>query len=43
MYDKEKVQQIAGAKEQWENGMVAKTLAKNKERRRIRNNIGSNN
>ena len=33
MYDKNKTQKIAGAKEQWEQGMVAKTLAKNKERK----------
>jgi len=33
MFDKEKVQKIASAKDQWEKGMVAKTLAKNKERK----------
>lgn len=33
MFEKEKMQSIAKAKEAWNNGMVAKTLAKNKERR----------
>jgi len=32
MFDQEKVQAIAKAKEAWNNGMVAKTLTKNKER-----------
>ena len=33
MYDKNEVQKIAALKERWEQGMVAKTLAKNKERK----------
>lgn len=32
MFDKQEVQKIAAAKEAWENGPVAKTLARNKER-----------
>jgi len=32
MFDREKTKRIAAAKETWEKGMVAKTLAKNKER-----------
>jgi methylmalonyl-CoA mutase N-terminal domain/subunit len=33
MFDKEKLQQLASAKEAWENGPIAKTLAKNPERK----------
>ena len=33
MFDKEKLQQLASAKEAWDNGTIAKTLAKNKERK----------
>ncbi|MFZ5752995.1 MAG: acyl-CoA mutase large subunit family protein [Bacillota bacterium] len=33
MFDKEKLQQLARAKEAWENGPIAKTLAKNPERK----------